>query len=227
VPTRAETDHRATREALRILPSPSTKRTPRVYLFRLAGRLVELALVPGRLQALGQTPCKNRQNAQHLRPNTPPSTRMRRFPLDIRKENAIACLTTFIQNTNATVARSVQRPPGDVRKARSTAVGEEMQTAAPEATPVSTTTTSVGNHAGAGAPSVENVHPYGLCTPRGFCVPATTCRRTFSRVHLSRIAASGETAQTRARLRPRSMASPNSPGAAHELDRPATTKESK
>jgi hypothetical protein len=166
VPTRAETDHRPTRAALRTPPPPPSKRMTRVYLRQPASSLAVAADQLPSLQALPQTLCKAAPFAQRFRPNRPPSTRPRRFPLDIRRENAIACLRTFIPNTNATVRRSVQRTPEDVRDTRSTAVGEDMRPAAPGVTEASTSTFSMGTDPGAQAPSSLSHHPYGLCTPR-------------------------------------------------------------
>jgi hypothetical protein len=157
----------------------------RVYLRQPASSLAVAADQLPSLQALPQTLCKAAPFAQRFRPNEPPSTRPRRFPLDIRDENAIACLTTFIPNTNATVRRLVRQAPGDVRDTRSTAAGEDMRPAAPGVTETSTSTFSTGTDPGAQAPSSLSHHPYGLCTPRrsaaSLVLRPSDCRSTGQR----------------------------------------------
>jgi hypothetical protein len=189
VPTRAETDRRPTRANLRARPASTFKPLPRVYLFSFAGHVGGAPDLPDGPAGARAESLQDGPFAQHLRPNRPSSTQRRRFPLDIRKENAIACSTTFIPNTNATVRRSVQQAPGDVRDTRGTAVGEEMQLAVHGVRETSTSASSVGTEPGAHASLELSHNPYGLCTPRRVFPSRATRHQAAFRVSQSAVPA--------------------------------------
>src|ERR1700733_12432572 len=101
-----------------------------------------------------------------------------RFPLDFRKENAIACSTTFIQVRQNPLSRWSRAGQQRARRRGSGGLGDRMQPAGSDAQARPTSTAHVPADRTTEATHGPSQSPYGICTPqRLFGAPERRKRR--------------------------------------------------